>query len=43
MAEKETWDLSREEIKERLRKLNQEQKEKDIAGPTRGGRSSNLI
>lgn len=40
MAEKETWDLSREEIEERLRKLNQEQKEKDKAGPTRGGRSS---
>ena len=37
MAEKETWDLSREEIEERLRKLNQEKKAK---GPTRGGRSS---
>ena len=37
MEEKKTWDLSREEIEERLRKLNQEKKAK---GPTRGGRSS---
>lgn len=40
MAEKEKWDLSREEIEERLRKFSQEQKGKDKAGPTRGGRSS---
>lgn len=38
MAEKEKWDLSREEIAERMRKFSQEQKEN--AGPTRGGRSS---
>lgn len=40
MAEKETWDLSREEIEERLRTFSQRQKEADKAGPTRGGRSS---
>ena len=37
MADDEKWELSREEIEERLRKLNQEKKAK---GPTRGGRSS---
>lgn len=37
MADKDKWELSREEIEERLRKLNQEKKAK---GPTRGGRSS---
>lgn len=37
MADDEKWELSREEIAERLRSLNQEKKEK---GPTRGGRSS---
>lgn len=35
MADQEKWELSREEINERLRKLGQEKKE-----PTRGGRSS---
>ena len=38
MEEKDSWSLSEEEIKERLRKLNQERKEK---GATRSGRSSN--
>ena len=37
MAENETWELSREEIEERLRKQNQVAKAK---GLTRGGRSS---
>ena len=37
MAEKETWDLSRVEIEERIRKSNQDWMQK---GPTRGGRSS---
>ena len=37
MSDDEKWGLSREEIDERLRKLNQDKKEK---GPTRGGRSS---
>ena len=37
MEKKEGWGLTGEEIKERLRKLNQEKEEK---GPTRGGRSS---
>lgn len=37
MAEKETWDLSREEIEERIRKSNEEWRKK---GATRGGRSS---
>ena len=37
MAEKDTWDLSREEIEERLRTINQENAKR---GPTRGGRSS---
>ena len=35
MADQEKWGLSREEIAERLQKLNQEKKES-----TRGGRSS---
>ena len=35
--DKEKWDLSREEIEERIRKSNQEWREK---GKTRGGRSS---
>ena len=35
MADQEKWELSREEINERLRKLGQDKKE-----PTRGGRSS---
>ena len=37
MEKKDSWGLTEEEIKERLRKLNQEKEEK---GPTRGGRSS---
>ena len=37
MSDDEKWGLSRDEINERLRKLNQDKKEK---GPTRGGRSS---
>ena len=37
MDEKEGWGLTEEEIKERLRTLNQE---KSKRGPTRGGRSS---
>ena len=37
MSDDEKWGLSREEIDERLRKLNQE---KDKKGATRGGRSS---
>lgn len=37
MEKKDSWGLTEEEIKERLRKLNQEKK---IQGPTRGGRSS---
>lgn len=37
VAEQEKWELSREEIEERLRKQNQESKQ---IGPTRGGRSS---
>lgn len=40
MEEKETWGLSEEEKRERLRKFSQEQKEKDAKNPTRGGRSS---
>ena len=40
MAEKEKWDLSREEIAERMRKFSQDQKENDKKEPTRGGRSS---
>ena len=37
MADDGKWELSREEIEERIRKSNQEWKQK---GPTRGGRSS---
>jgi len=37
MEDQEKWGLSREEINERIQKLNQEKKAK---GPTRGGRSS---
>lgn len=37
MDKKDSWGLTEEEIKERLRKLNQEKEEK---GLTRGGRSS---
>ena len=37
MEEKDSWGISEEEIKERLRNLNQEKREK---GLTRGGRSS---
>ena len=37
MDEKEGWGLTEEEIKERLRTLNQEKAKR---GPTRGGRSS---
>lgn len=37
MADDGKWELSREEIEERIRKQNQEWKQK---GPTRGGRSS---
>ena len=37
MEEKDSWGLTEEEKRERVRKLNQETKEK---GPTKGGRSS---
>ena len=37
MADDGKWELSREEINERVRKQNAE---KDAKGPTRGGRSS---
>lgn len=37
MEKKDSWGLTEEEKRERVRKLNQEKKEK---GPTRGGRSS---
>ena len=37
MDEKEGWGLTEEEIRERLRTLNQEKAKR---GPTRGGRSS---
>ena len=37
MDEQESWGLTEEEIKERLRQVNQE---KTKRGPTRGGRSS---
>ena len=37
MDEKEGWGLTEEEIKERLRQVNQQTAKR---GPTRGGRSS---